>query len=109
MALIAIHAVVDVAADTLMLGICLRLAMTLRALENRVIVRVDMARRANPVRVAVIGRERSVLRMVERRLQPVGRVVTVLASRGEELRLGRMSGIRCRVVVGLVAAHAGRR
>ena len=54
------------------------------------------------------NRERRVLRVIERRVQPVGGAMTVLARRREELRLRFMSWIRRVVVVGLVAANARR-
>src|SRR5438876_8562455 len=65
-----------------------------------------MARGANTVRISVIDREWGVLRVIESRLQPVGRVVTGLASGGEELRLCCMSRVRGCVVIGLVAPYA---
>jgi len=109
MALIAINAVVDIAANALVFLVGLRLSVTVRTLEDRVIVRIDMARGADAISIAVIDWERCVLRVIESRLQPVGGVVTGLAGRGEELRLSRMSGIRGGVVVGLVASDARRR
>lgn len=65
-----------------------------------------MARGTNTVGIPVVDRERRVLRMIERGLQPVGRVVTCLAGRGEELRLSRVPRIRSGVVVGLVTSDA---
>ena len=53
--------------------------------------------------------ERRVLRVIERRVQPVRGAMTVLARRREELRLRCMPRIRRVVVVGLVAADAGSR
>lgn len=47
--------------------------------------------------------------MVKRRTRPCGRVVAVLACRGEELRLGRMAGISGVVVIGLMATDTGCR
>ena len=78
-----------------------------RALENGVVVRVCMARRAHVVRVAMARRERRVLRVIERRSRPGCRVVAALACRWEELLLRRVSRVRRVVVVGLVAANAG--
>jgi len=109
MALIAINAVVDIAANALVFLVGLRLSVTVRTLEDRVIVRIDMARGADAISIAVIDRERRVLRVIERSLQPVRCVMAGLAGRGEELRLSRMSGIRGGVVVGLVASDARRR
>ena len=54
----------------------------------------------------MVDRERRVLRVIESRLQPVGRVVTSLAGSGEKLRLCRMSRIGRRVVIRLVTTHA---
>ena len=68
-----------------------------------------MAGGAHAIRIPVISRERGVLRVVECRIQPTRRVVTRLASRGKELGLCRMAGIRGVVVVGLMATHARRR
>jgi len=109
MALIAINAVVDIAANALVFLVGLRLSVTVRTLEDRVIVRIDMAGGADAISIAVIDRERRVLRVIERSLQPVRCVMAGLAGRGEELRLSRMSGIRGGVVVGLVASDARRR
>src|ERR1019366_2535988 len=52
----------------------------------------------------VTCRERSILRVVEGRVQPVRRAVTVLARRRKELWLCRWARIGCVVVIRLVAA-----
>ena len=106
MALVAIHAVVDVSPDALVILIGLRLGVTVGALENGVIIGICVTRRAYAVRVAVVDWKLRVLCVVERRVLPVGRVVTVLTSRREKLRLGRVSRIRRLVVIGLMAANA---
>src|SRR5258708_4986121 len=62
-------------------------AMAGRALEYRVIVRICMARGANAVSVAMVDRELRVLRVIERRTSPGGRVVACRAGGREELRL----------------------
>ena len=67
-----------------------------------------MARRAHAVGVAMVNRELRVLRVVERRVQPVASAVAVLARRREELRLRRMSRIGRAVVIRLVTANARR-
>ena len=84
-------------------------AMATGALEDGIVVRVGVAGGAHVVGIAVIGRERRVLRVVEGGARPGRRVVTVLARRREELRLRRVSRVRRVVVIGLVAADAGRR
>lgn len=61
------------------------------------------------ISAAVINRELRVLRVVETRVQPVGRGVAVLTSRGEELRLRGVPWIGRVVVVRLVATNASGR
>jgi len=109
MALVAVHTVVDISVDALVVLVRLGFRVAIGALENRVVIRIGMARCAHPIRVAMRDRERRVLRVIERRVQPVRGVMTVLASRREELRLRCMPRIRRVVVVGLVAADAYRR
>jgi len=106
MALITIRAVVNVPADSAVVGIRLRFAMTIRALENRIVVGVDVAGRAHAVRIAVIDGERSVLHVVERGLHPIGRVVTTDAGSREELRLRCVPGIAGGHVVRFMASIA---
>ena len=109
MALVAVHAVIDVSTNTLMVPIGLALGVAVRALENRIVIRVRVARRTHPVGIAVTDRKRRILRVIERSVQPVRGAVTTLARRREELRLRRVSGIGRVLVVGLVATDAGRR
>ena len=52
--------------------------------------------------------ERRVLRVVKRSARPCCRVVAGLAGCREELRLCRVSRIRCVVVIRLMASNAGR-
>ena len=102
MTLVTIHAVVDVPADVGVIEVaCVVVAMATGALEHRVVIRVRMAGCAYSIRVAVIGREISV---IERRSRPGGRGVTGVASRWEAGRL--MVRIRRVVVIGLMASHA---
>jgi len=108
MTLVAVHAVVDISADALVLGIRFRLRMAIGALENGVVIRVRMARRAHTVRVAMVDGELCVLRVIESRVLPVRGVVAVLARCREELRLRRVAWIRGLVVIGLVAGNARR-
>jgi hypothetical protein len=82
-------------------------AMTGRALEYRVVVRIRMTRGANAVGVAMVNRELRVLRVIERRPRPGGRGVASRAGGREERRLRGVAGIRGVVVVGLMAADTG--
>ena len=109
MALIAVHAVVHISPNALVVLIRFGFRVAIGALENRVVVRIRMARRAHAVGVAMVDRKRSVLRVIERRILPVRGVVAVLARRREKLRLGRVPRIRGVVVIALMAADAGRR
>ena len=52
------------------------------------------------------NREGRVLRVIERRVQPVGCAMAVLASRRKKLRLCRVSRVSRILVVGLVARDA---
>jgi len=109
MTLVTVDAVVDIPRHVVVLEI-LRViaAMTSGALEDGVVVRIGVARRAHIAGIAVAGRERRVLRVVKGGAAPGCRVVAVLAGRWEELRLCRMARIRGVVVVRLVAPDAGR-
>ena len=110
MALVAIDAVVDVAGDLLVVEVAGVVAsVAASALEDRIIVGVDVAGGAHVVGVAVVGGEGCVLRVVERRVGPGRRGVAALTGRGEELRLRRVAGIGRVVVVGLMASDAGGR
>src|SRR5579864_1304591 len=83
--------------------------MTTSALEDGVVVRVDMARSANVIRIAVSGGKWRVLRVIERRSRPGTGVVAVLTGSREELRLRRVPGVCAVVVIRLVATDAGSR
>jgi len=61
MALVAIHAVVHVTIDVAMIAIRIRLRVAVGALEDAVVSRICVARRADAVRVAVIHREPRVI------------------------------------------------
>ena len=107
MTLVTVDAVVDIPRHVVVLEIVRVIAaMASRALEDGVIVRVDVAGRANSARIAVVNRELRVLCMVERGAGPCRRVVTVLAGGREELRLRSMARVRRVVVVSLMAANA---
>ena len=110
MALVAVDAVVDISRNVVVMEVvCVIAAMAAGALENRVVVGVDMTRRTHATRVAMAGWKLRVLRMVKGRARPCGCVVAILAGRGEELRLRRVARVGGVVVVGLVAADASRR
>ena len=109
MALVTVDAVVHIPVHFLVIEVGgVVAAVAARALEYRVVVRIRMAGGANAVGVAVAGRELRVLRVIERRASPGGRVVASRAGRREELWLRGMAGIRRVVVIGLMAADAGR-
>ena len=109
MALVAVNAVVHIPLHALVIRVRLGLRVAVRALEDRVVIRIRVTRGAHVIRVPVTGRELRVLRVIEGRVQPVRGAVAILTSRREELRLGLMSGIGGVVVVRLVAANARRR
>jgi hypothetical protein len=110
MALVTIDTVVDIAANIRVLEIGrIIAAVASGALEDGVVVRINMARGAHVVGVAMAGRELCVLRMVERGAGPGRGVVAGLARGGEELLLRRVTRVRGVVVVGLMAADAGCR
>jgi len=75
-------------------------------LENGIVIRVRVARRTDTVGIAMTGRELRVLRVIEGRSGPCGGVVTILASRREELWLRGVARIGRLVVVRLVASDA---
>ena len=104
MAVVAIHAVVDVAADAPVVGVGLRLGVAVGAGEHGVIIWIRVAGGAHSTRAAVVGWEPGV---VEGRIQPAGCAVAGGASRWESCRnVIRVVG---RVVVGLVTRIAVRR
>ena len=85
------------------------LQVAIRALEDRVVIRICMAGGAHVVGSSVSGREGRVLRVVEARIQPRRSAVAVLTSRGEELWLRGVSWVRRLVVIRLMTANAGCR
>lgn len=86
MALIAVDAVVYVSVHLWVMEVARVVpAMASRALENGVVVRVDMAGRAYIVRTAMVRWKSRVLGMVERGVRPTRCVVAGLARSGEEL------------------------
>jgi hypothetical protein len=90
MAVVAVHAVVDIVAYASVIRVRLRLEMAIRTAEYLVVVRVRMAGTADAVRPPVVGRKP---RMIERRAQPRGRRMTGAARRREGrrgvIRIGR--------------------
>ena len=109
MALVAINAVVDISGHVVVLEVIRVVAtVTTGALEDRVIIRIDMAGRTHVVRPTMRCGELRELTVVEVCIQPGGGVMAVLASIREELRLGRMARICGVVVIGLVTTDTGR-
>ena len=107
MALVAINAVIYVARDAIMIKIVgIVTTVTSGALEDGVIVRVDMAGGAYVVSTPMAGWERRVLRVIERRSGPGGRGVAGLARSREELGLRLVARVRGVVVIGLMTADA---
>jgi len=100
---VAVHAVVDVPAHSLMPAVGLRLRMAVRALKDGVVVRIGVTDAAYAICIAVIQVEPGV---VKRGSRPIGGGVTGRASCGEAGR--RMVRIRCALVVGLMTAVAIR-
>lgn len=110
MTLIAVDAVVDISRHLIVLEIVRVVAsVTAGALEDCVVVRVDVAGRANIACSAMTRRELRVLHVIKRGVGPGSRVVAVLACLREELWLRRMARVRRVVVVGRVATVAIRR
>jgi len=107
MTLVAVDAVVDIPAHLFVAEITrVVAAVAARALEYRVVAGINVAGSANAVGVAMVDRELGVLRVIECRTSPGGRVVAVLARGRKELRLGGVSRIGCVVVVSLMATDA---
>ena len=80
--MVAVHAVVNVPVHIRMAKVGRVIAaMALGALEDRVVIRVGMARRAHAVGVAVRNRELGVLRVVKRRWRPGSRRMAGVALR----------------------------
>ena len=69
--LITIHAVVDISVNAPVIGVSLRLAMAVGALEDGIVIRVDVARGTHAVCIAVIHGEWRVLGVVEVDLHPI--------------------------------------
>ena len=108
MAVITVSAVVDVPVHIWVMEIGRVIAaMAIGALEDGIIIRVGVARRAHTVGVAVIDREIRVLRVVERGAGPSRRGMARRARGWEELRLRRVAWIGRVVVIGLMATDAG--
>ena len=80
MALVAIHAVVDISADISMVGVGVSFGVAVRALKNAVVTCVGMAGGAYPVGIAVVYVEPGV---IENSAQPTGRGMAGGAGRGE--------------------------
>lgn len=107
MALVAVHAVVDIARHMIVLKIVrIVAAVTSSALEHGVVIRIRVARRANSIGIAMARRELRVLRMVEGRVAPACCVVAVLARGWEELLLRGVSWIARVLVIRLMTAVA---
>jgi len=83
--------------------------MAVGALEDGIVIRVDVARGTHAVCIAVIHGEGRVLGVVEIDLHPIGCVVAIGARRGEKLGLRGVARIAGSEVVGLVASVAIRR
>jgi len=109
MALVTINTVEDVTLHALMVGSGLSRRVAIRALEDRVIVRIGVTRGADVVGVAVTRWKLRVLRVIKRRTRPSGRVVATLARGREKLRLRGVARVRGVVVVRLMAADTSRR
>ena len=105
---VTINAVVDIPADIRVVEIGrVIVAMATGALEDGVVVRIDMACGAHVVRIPVVCREIRVLRVIERGPGPCRRIVAGRARGREELRLRLVAWVRRVVVVRLMAADAG--
>jgi len=103
-ALVTVHAVVDIAAHTAMVAIGVRFRMTVGALEYAVIAGIGMAGGAHPIGIPVIGRE---IGVIECRARPTRCRVAHGASVREACR--NVIGIVRLVVLVLVTAVAVRR
>ena len=106
MALVAIHTVVDISLDALVVPVGLALRMAIRALEDGVIIRICMARGTYTICVTVVDRKGRVLTVIEGCIQPVRGAMAILASSREELRLRCVPRIGGVVVIGQVAVNA---
>ena len=94
MALIAVDAVVDVPRHPLVLEVCrIVAAMAAGALEDRVVVGIDMAGLADAIGIAMVDGEPRVLTVVKSRTAPGGGVVAILARCWKELWLCRVTRV----------------
>jgi len=101
-ALVAVHAVINIATDVRVLEVVgVVVAMASGALEHAVVARIRVARRAHTVRVPVIRRE---IGVIERRPSPTRRGVAGIAGLREAGR--GMVRVRRTLIVRIVAAVA---
>ncbi len=108
MALIAVHAVINIAIHQQMLLVGLPLVVAIRALENCVVVRIGMADRTHSIG-SIFPVAYWEPRVVKRCTQPARRVVARCARGCENRRRRLMNRIGGGIVGGLVAAVAIRR
>ena len=107
MALVAVDAVVHIPIHVLVVEVSgIVAAVATRALEYCVVAGINVAGSTHAVGVAMVDRELGVLRVIECRTGPGGRVVAVRASSRKELRLRRVARIGRVVVVRLMATDA---
>lgn len=105
MTLIAVNAVIHISWIALVRRISLRLGVAIRALEDRIVVRIRMADRANSVG-GVASMAHGEPRVVERCSRPCRRVVASRTGGCENSWRGAMNRVRGRVVIRFVAAVA---
>ena len=104
MTAVAIHAVVHIAANTLVPRVRVRFGVAICALKHTVVARVGVAGRAHTIRMTVTGGKPCV---IERRIQPAAGRVTSGAGVWKSCR--DVVRIRCPVViVGMAAVAVGR-
>ena len=111
MALVTVNAVVHIPVHVVVLEIVrVIVAMAARALEDRVVTTVNVARRALAVCVSMGDWELRVLRVIECCSSPCAHGVAGRALRGrEENRIlpGRMRRVRGAIVIALMTRDAG--
>ena len=78
MAVVAIHTVVDIAANTLVPSVGVRFRVAVGALKDGVVARIGMAGSTHAIRSTMIGRKP---RVIKRGIQPTGGRVTSSAGR----------------------------
>ena len=105
MALIAIYAIINIPVDACVVRVGLCLSVTIRALENCVVVRIRVADRAYSVG-GVVSMVHGEPRVIKSGSSPSRCVVARSASRGENRRRSLMNRIGCAIVIGFVAAIA---